>query len=128
MNKSNGQDDFIAQGFYELDEQFISHKAPKITTFPGYNNKSDSQKALYMQKLAATMNHAAKLVSVERDKLVELLVLKDKQLEKLAEMVRQNDSMLQSEVARMNTQRQQYHENVSKLNARIRELKNGDKY
>ena len=58
--------------------------------------------------------------------LVEAIVLKEQQLEKQADGVRQNLEMLQSEVTKMNEHKQGFHAEVRRLNARIKELECGD--
>ena len=72
------------------------------------------------------MNHAAHLVQKERDDLGALCEKKEQQITSLNTALRQNNQLLQSEVTRMNEQRQGYHNEVAKLNKRIRELENGD--
>ena len=126
MSKANGQEDFIAQGFHQLDDRLIHKHAPKIVWGLGYQDKPDEAKVRYLEKLAATMNHAARLISDERDELVKLMVLKEQQLKIMTGQIRANNEMLQSEVMRMNKQKQQYHQNISALNARIKELEHGN--
>lgn len=122
----NGKDDFVAAGFERLDPELIKRRAPKIKWGRLYGNMSDGAKIRYLEKLAATMNHAAYLIQEERNKLGMLCDLKEKQLVKLSEAVRVNNEMLQHEVTRMNEQRQGYNTEVIRLNARIRELSGGD--
>lgn len=119
-------DNFLAKGFHELDEHLLDQNPPRITFEQGFYDKSDDAKLKYLVRLASTMNHASKLVSIERDELVKLLVLKDQQLEAQEESVRRNMEMLQSEVTRMNEQKQGFHAEVRRLNARIKELEDGD--
>jgi len=128
MNKPNGQDvqeDFIAEGFYKLDENIISHKAPRLTEPPKFAALTDGQKYLRYRKIAATMNHAAKLITHERNELNKAIQLKEKQLIAMSAQLTANNEMLQSEVARMNEQKQGFHAEVSRLTARIRELEDG---
>ena len=114
--------DLMVEGFHKLDDHLLDRKPPKIIWLKGYKDREDKSKVIYLEKLASTMNHAAKLISVERDKLVKLMVVKEKQLEKMTEQVAANNHMLQSEVTRMNKQKQGFHAEISGLNKRIREL------
>ena len=117
--------DLMVEGFHKLDDSLLETRAPKISWLSGYKNLEAERKVRYLEKLAATMNHAAKLAQDQRNELTRLMVLKEKQLEVLAKQMEANNHMLQSEVTRMNEQRQEYHANVSDLNARIRELERG---
>ena len=125
MDKTNGkekQPDLLVEGFHRLDDHLLDNKAPKLTLMPGFHKKDETSKVRYLLSLAATMNHAAKLISEERDALVDAIVMKEKQLEQQDAAMRRNLAMLQSEVTRMNSKKQGFHEEVRLLNARIREL------
>ena len=122
---NNGQEDFMAEGFYKLDENIISHKAPRLTEPPKFQAKTDGQKYLYYRKIAATMNHAAKLISEERNELNRLIQLKEATLISMDAQLRANNQMLQAEVTKMNAQKQAFHAEVSRLTARIKELEDG---
>ena len=129
MNNGNGQDkqaDLLVEGFHKLDDHLLDNQAPKLTLMSGFHDKDPATQVHYLLRLAATMNHAAKLISEERDALVEAIVLKEQQLEKQADGVRQNLEMLQSEVTKMNEHKQGFHAEVRRLNARIKELECGD--
>lgn len=97
----------VAEGFYKLDDNILDKKPPKIKWMPEFEKQDMKVQLEYCKKLAATMNHAAKLVSDERDRLVELMVRKEKQLESMAEQLNQNNIMLQDQITKMNEQRQQ---------------------
>ncbi len=116
----------MVEGFHRLDDNLIDLKPPKIRFLAGFDKKEEPIKIEYLKKLASAMNHAAKLIQNERNQLVKLMVKKEQQLVKLAANVRANDAMLQSEVTRMNEQKQGFHAEVSRLNARIRELEVGN--
>lgn len=118
----NGKDEYVAAGFERLDPELIERRPPKIKWGRLYGDMSDEAKVTYLEKLAATMNHAAYLIQEERNKLGVLCDMKEKQLLKMAEAVRVNNDMLQHEVTRMNEQRQGYNREVARLNERIREL------
>lgn len=123
---NNELTDLLVEGFHKLDSRLLDNKAPKLTFLPGFYDKADPAKLKYLVRLASTMNHAAKLVSVERDNLVKLMVKKEMQLGKMAANVKANEMALQSEVTRMNAKQQGFHAEVRRLNARIRELERGD--
>jgi len=126
MNKQHPiQEDFLAEGFHQLDDNLIELKAPRLTEPTEFAAKSDNQKYLHYRKIAATMNHAAKLIQDERNKLVKLMEKKEKQLINMSQQVQASNEMVQREVARMNEQKQGFHAEVARLNERIRELENG---
>lgn len=127
MSKGNGiEPDLLVEGFEKLDDYLLDRQAPKLSLLSGFYRKDHQTQVHYLLRLASTMNHAAKLISQERDKLVDLLVLKDKQLKILTDRMDANNVMIQSEVTRMNVQKQEYHANISELGAKIRELENGN--
>jgi predicted nucleic acid-binding Zn-ribbon protein len=72
------------------------------------------------------MNHAAYLIQGERDELNELCELKEQQIQKLSENMSANNNMIQSEVMKLNEERQAFNKHVADLNKQIKELKNGD--
>lgn len=122
MNKQ----DLITAGFERIDPKLLNGRAPRINWGLIYRGKSDKEKITYLEKLAATMNHAVYLIQEERNKLGELCELKEQQLIKMSESVRTNNMMLQQEITRMNEQRQGYHTVVASLNAEIKEMKSGN--
>lgn len=126
MSSNNGMDeldDFAIEGFHKLDEGIIEARPGKIRWSDKFMERSAEDRCVYLEKLANTMNHAAYLIQNERDQLNELCDLKERQLEALNNGMRQNSNMLQQEVERMNRQRQEYHDNIKRLNAQIRSLK-----
>jgi len=129
MNDQSPQDkltDLIVDGFHRLDDHLIERNPPKITFLDGFYKKEEPLKLTYLIKLASTMNHAAKLVSDERDQLLELMVKKEKQLEQMEKNVRANNEMLNSEVQRMNEKRQGFNDEIMRLTKRVKELERGD--
>ena len=129
MSKSNGNalypgEDFIGKGFHKLDSKIISKRPPKIRWSSEFLAAPLEKQNQYLMKLANTMNHAAALIQDERDQLTVLCAKKEALLMAQQAGVRQNSLMLQSEVTRMNTQRQGFHKEVARLNERIRELEN----
>lgn len=125
----NGQDkqpDLLVEGFHRLDDHLLDNRAPKITFLPGFYKKEDAVKIEYLKKLASTMNHAAKLISEERDRMGTMLVAKDKQLKIALEQLAGANAMVQSEVTRMNAKKQEYTKNIAELSARVRELERGN--
>jgi predicted nucleic acid-binding Zn-ribbon protein len=116
-------DDLVGAGFEKLDPKLLPIQPPKIKWGLLYQDKSDEEKIRFLEKLAASMNHAAALIQDERDKLNELCEKKEQQLMQMAKNVRDNNSMLQQEVTNMNNQRQFYNGEVARLNAEIKKLK-----
>ena len=128
MSKGNGadQDNLVAQGFARLDPHLIEPRPPKIAWGKKYLAKTPEEKIAYLEKLAAAMNHAADLVQQERNALGAMLEIKEKQIRQLGKAMDNNSKMLQSEVTKMNEQRQGFHKEVNRLNTRIRELERGN--
>jgi uncharacterized coiled-coil DUF342 family protein len=117
-------DDLVSAGFERLDPTLIERRPPKIQWGMIYKTRwSKDEKIAYLEKLAATMNQAAAKIQAERDELGRLCELKEQQLLKLAEAVRQNNAMLQQEITEMNAQRQDYNEDIARLNTELRALK-----
>ena len=111
----NLQEDLIAKGFHKLDDKLLVVKAPKITWGRIYQSSSNEEKIDYLEKLASTMNHAASLIQDERNQLNKLCELKEQQIEKLKEAMDANNTMLQSEVAKINEERQKFNESKAGL-------------
>lgn len=124
MKKINGNiADFMGKGFHQLPPTIVETRPPKIKWGKKYLAMLSADKIVYLQRLASTMNHAAFLISIERDALNKLLHQKEKQLRTLSGNVQQNNAMLQSEVTRMNEERQSFQSTIAKQNAIIRGLK-----
>ena len=111
----NLQEDLIAKGFHKLDDKLLVVKPPKILWGGIYQASSNEEKIEYLEKLAATMNHAASLIQDERNQLNKLCELKEQQIEKLKEAMDANNNMLQSEVAKINEERQKFNESKAGL-------------
>ena len=123
---SNGEAkeaDFVGEGWHEIDEHLVSARPPKIRWGERYLSWSPQKKIEYLEKFAASRNHAAYLIQGERDQLNELCEKKEAQIHGLGKAMAQNSAMLQTEVTKMNAQRQDYHRNISRLNAEIKVLK-----
>lgn len=121
--KEKSQDDWVGAGFKRLDPKLLEVNAPKIDYGMIFKNEwGDPKKISYLKSLAETMNQAAALVQVERDKLNTLCIMKEGQLVKLSASVEANNSMLQQEVTRMNAQRQGYNGELERLNLLVRKL------
>ena len=112
----------IIEGFEKLDDNLLDRKAPRIKFLKGFDEKEDIQKIDYLKRLASTMNHAAKLISNERDELVKLMILKERQLEQMSLQLQQNSTTVQDQVLRMNAQKQHFSAEVSRLTSRVKEL------
>ena len=129
MSKPNGHDhqsDFVGAGFHRLKDHLIDKRPPKIKWGLLYHKKTDAEKISYLEKLAATMNHAAALISKERDYFGRLVEEKEQRIIELTRALGGNSDMLQSEVTRMNADRQSMVDEITKLKQRIRTLEDGD--
>ena len=116
----------LIEGFKVLDSHLLERQAPKIQWGAKFKLMNTEAQIKYLMNLASTMNHAAWLIQNERNQLITLCELKDNQLKAQQKSVNQNNEMLQSEVTKMNTQRQSYNKELARLNTRIRELERGD--
>jgi hypothetical protein len=125
-NEGNQVADYVAHGFHKLDDRVMDTHPPKIVWGASWKKRSIESKLQWLEKFAHTMNHAAKLLTVERDKLGKMCEVKEAQLIKMGKQVAANNQMLQSEVTKMNEWKQQYLANVKRLNAEIKGLKNGN--
>ncbi len=119
---NNEENDFYVEGFKKIDQNLILRDPPKIKWGKQYQEKTNEEKIRYLEKLASAMNHAAYLIQIERDKLNELLFLKESQLITMNDIVIKNNAMLQSEVTKMNGNKQEYNKKIAELNKHIREL------
>jgi len=116
-------EDFVGAGFKVLDDKLIEKRAPKIAWGKTYKSWPNDKKIDHLEKLAATMNHAAYLIQGERDELNRLCELKEGQINQMKHAIDQNNAMLQTEVTKMNEARQGYHEHIMSLTKEIKELK-----
>uniref|UniRef100_A0A6M3JX88 Uncharacterized protein n=1 Tax=viral metagenome TaxID=1070528 RepID=A0A6M3JX88_9ZZZZ len=125
INADNAKEDLIAAGFKRLDPELITDRPPKIQWGILYKAFNPTEKIEYLEKLASSMNHAAYLIQEERNSLLKLCDMKDKQVNAMKVSMQQNMDMLQSEVTKMNEDKRESNKAVADLNRQIRELKNG---
>lgn len=125
MSKVNGEADFLGKGFHRLDDHLIPKRPPKIKWGPIYLSKTDAEKVAYLEKLAAAMNHAAHLIQGERDQLGGLCEKKEEQIASMKTALDQNNAMIQSQITKMNAEKQELLNAIITKNNRIRELEGG---
>jgi len=109
------QEDFIAKGFKKLDKDKISLRPPKIKWGKQYGKFTSEKKIEYLEKLAATMNHAAWLIQNERNELLKKIDKKEEQLEKMKESMDMNIQMLHGEMEKINLERQKFNDASTKI-------------
>ncbi len=129
MNKPNNGHrpfDTLGEGFYKIDERFVLRRPPKIKWGLIYQKKTDLEKIQHLEKLASAMNHAAQLIQEERDNFGRLCEIKEKELIVAKQMLNQNNKILQTEITRMNEERQFYNRAIAELKRQVEELQNGD--
>jgi flagellar capping protein FliD len=129
MNKMNGrgnQDNYVGAGFHRLDKNLVPAKPPRIKWGDIYKKWPEDQKVAYLEKLASSMNHAARLIQGERDQLGRLCEQKERQIITLKKALDENNVMIQSEITRMNEDRQQFNAKIASLNKELRELSDDD--
>ena len=117
--------DFVGAGFHRLDDNLLEQHPPRIKWGQLYRDMDHVGQILYLERLASAMNHAARLVQNERNALQVLCMQKEKQLISLSESVAANNEMLQTEVTRMNEDRQKMLKTIARLNAELRSAKAG---
>lgn len=115
--------DLVTEGFERVP---VVARPPKIKWGEGFQEWDDAKKIQYLMKFAESMNHAAAAVQDERDKLNTLLERKERQIIQLHTMLDGNNRMLQSEITKMNAYKQDANAYAMKLQARIKELENGN--
>ncbi len=120
-------EDFVGAGFKKIDPKYLEDNAPKVDWDKILHRKTTEQKLLYLKKFSSSMNYAASMISIERDQMTRFLLKKEMQLKKLMKMMDENNAMLQTEVTRMNSDRQKYNEHVANLNREIKALKEAAK-
>jgi len=129
MNKIqaiNGQDNYVGAGFHRLGKGLVHKKAPKIKWGIEYVAWPPERKISYLEKLAASMNHAAFLIQNERNDIMELLIKKEQQIVSMKKALGQNNTMIQEQITAMNAERQKYNAAIVALKAELREAGNGD--
>lgn len=119
--------DFVGAGFHRLDPDLIVSHPPKINWGKLYLNKSDEERLAFAEKLAASMNHAAFMIQKERDKLNDLITLKERQVKNVQAALDQNNKLLQERLDGMNVERHEFTKTIAGLKAKIRELEGGNK-
>ena len=126
MNKRVIEEDFVGMGFAKLDPRVVETRPPKIAWGVTYEGWDKDKKIEYLEAFSSSMNHAADLLQKEAKELRELCTLKEERVVKLNEAMIANNEMLQGEITRMNADRQGYNQIVAKLDAEIKELKDGN--
>lgn len=127
INKGNGRirkhdDDLVVEGFERLDPKYVFKQAPKIKWGEQYLKWPSKRRIEYLEKLASSMNHAASILQDERNELNRLIILKEQQLTKLSESLRQNNDMIQQQIGAMNEERQSFNAAAANMKAEIRQL------
>lgn len=140
MSKTNGKnrlkndgvsmdDAFIAEGFHRLDPTLIERRPPKIVWGLVYRGVKedvkgrlwdDARRIEYLERLCATMNHAARLIQDERNQLLELCVQKEEQINALKKAIEQNNEMIQAEISRHNAEKQEMLAAIATMKAERR--------
>ena len=115
--------DLVVDGFKRLNNNILDKKPPKFKWLEGFDRKEDKVKFDYLKNLSSTMNNAARLMQDERDELVRLMVLKEKQLEAMAVQLRANNVTVQNQVTKMNEQRQNFINELSLVTKELKDLK-----
>lgn len=115
------QDDFVGKGFHRLDPKLVKSHPPKIKWGEAYKDYPDVKKVEYLEKLAATMNHAAHLIQVERNQLNDLCELKEKRIAEMTIALEQNNALIQMHVTKTNEQLNEAAKEVTRLNKALKE-------
>jgi hypothetical protein len=118
----NMQEDLENAGLNKLDPKHVDLAPPRIKWGELYKNFNEAEKVEYLEKIASAMNHAAYQVQLERDELLKLCELKEKQIHQLGHDMRNNNGMIQSEIMKVNDERQAFNKHVAELNQQIKDL------
>lgn len=113
------QCDFVGSGFHRLDSNIVSKRPPRIKWGRLYKNFGDDKKISYLEKLASTMNHAAYLMQEERNGLLKKFDMQGEQIKHLKGIADKATETLQSEVLKMNQQKQDFNSEYAKLKRRL---------
>lgn len=123
LKKDNLKEDLIVKGFHKLDDNLVDYKAPKIGWGMIYQDSTDREKIEYLEKLCATMNHAAYLIQEERNGLLKDMDIKNVQMAEARKAMKDNLDILQHEVTEMNTYKQNVNKSMGEKNQKIVDLK-----
>lgn len=118
---SEMESDFVSAGFC-VENIPLNLRPPKIRWGKKYRKMTDTEARPYLEKMLNALNDALDRIQTERNKLGYLVEQKEEQLIKLNQAVQANNDMLQSEVIRMNSDRQSMLSQIASLKAKIREL------
>lgn len=125
-NGEMNDSDFIGEGFHKIDERLLVNRPPKIQWGKRYEAWPIERQLDYTQKLAASMNHAAHLIQLQRDELNTLCGLKEQQLEKMTKALDANNNMIQQQMTEMNEHKQAANKHAAAQNKLIKELRDGN--
>lgn len=114
--------DLVTEGFKKVP---VVPLPPKIQWGEEFQKWDDQKKLQFLTKFGEAMNHAADTMQQERNKLGQLVELKEQQILQLKAALDANNQMLQTEITKMNEYRNEATKNIAKLNAKIRELEAG---
>jgi hypothetical protein len=115
--------DEIAEGFRKVPVVMLP---PNIKWGEEFKEWDDEKKISYLMKFCEAMNHAAATIQDERNALGELLEKKEDRIQQLEAALEANNLMLQTEITKMNEDKQKRNAHVIELNKRIRELESGN--
>lgn len=93
---------------------------PQILWGDEYKSWPMDRRLSYAEKLASSMNHAADLLQVERDRLVELLRRKDDQMKGLFVKLERQGELIQKELEKANAEKQELYSEIGKLRDALR--------
>jgi septal ring factor EnvC (AmiA/AmiB activator) len=101
-----------------------SKEAPMIPIGNNIASRSDKDKFIYFHKLASSLNHAAQEIQKERDLLNKICFAKEKQIESLLEEKKKNVSMIHTQLAIKDKEKQELLEENQSLRKEIKNLEN----
>jgi hypothetical protein len=119
------EENYVVAGFHKLDGEDWKRDPPMITWGVLYKDHPDEKKVAYLEKLASAMNHAAFLMQIERNELLDICKKQELQIETMKEGLDANNSMIQEQITNMNAERQNFNKAAAAMKKRIRELENG---
>lgn len=117
----NNKSDFV-------DKMFKRHsKSAELIQFgEEFEKRPDKEKIKYLIKLASSLNHAAVTIQGERNKLNDLLFLKESQLVNCKKDRERDQIIIHRQLGKENEIKNAQMDEIQKLHAKIARLKDGN--
>jgi len=108
--------------FLKAEVPGLLKNAPPIRWGAAYLVRPVDEKVAYLEKLAATLNHALNLMQQDRNRLSETAFAQEAQIRQLVAARQEQGEMMQRQLTRENSEKDRRLQEVVALRARVREL------